>query len=140
MAQPPTKPKTTSPNQKRQVAPAKGLKMPVAETGLKTSVGRAMSALRAYFAKANGYEAAAMVLFAGVLIVIIFARPVPDRLSTVLRILALVTAMAAKFMANAGLSANPGTASDQATAKRLSLLMDGVAVGLTAISFFVPLP
>lgn len=120
--------------------PQKATSPPVKKKGLKSTINETMSALKVYFAKANGYEATAMLLFASVLMVIIFARPAPNMLPTVLRILALVTAMAAKFMANAGLSENPGSASDQATAKRLSLIMDGVAVGLTAVSFFVAHP
>jgi len=104
---------------------------------LKATLIGAVAALKAYFTKANGYEITAMVLFAGVLGALMFAKPQPGMLPTALRILALTTTMAAKFMSNAGLSANPGTAQDQATAKRLSLLMDAVALVLTGISFFV---
>ncbi len=107
------------------------------KTGLGVAVKQGAVSLKSYFAKANGYETIAMALFGSVLLIVLFARPEHGQLPTALRLLALVTAMAAKFMSNSGLSANPGTSADQATLKRLSLLLDGVAVLFTTVSFFV---
>lgn len=122
---------------KQKQRPASGAKRPVQKAGLNSTVNEVLVALKVYFGKANGYEVIAMALFACVLMVLVFARPDTSRLPTALRLLALVTTMAAKFLSNSGLSANQGSQTDQAVAKRLSLLLDGVAATMAAISFFV---